>query len=129
MGIKMFKLPLITLIEIDRLKQFHITPDDLDFYLKYMNKLPRKNKNVFFIRGSKNHLVEIIGLKGTVKKIGVDKVNNGKSELARGVFYFDGNRIGKKKRIIVEQMFNNTEIMKSCNPKNIWNKVRKQSNF
>lgn len=117
----MFKLPLIQRIEIDRLKQFPITPDDLDFYLKYMDKLPRKNKNVFFIRGSKNHLVEIIGLKGTVKKIGVDKVN--------GVFYFDGNRIGKKKRIIVEQMFNNTEIMKSCDPKHIWNKVSKQSNF
>lgn len=122
----MFKLSLIQLIEIERLKQFPMTPDQLDFYLKYMKRLPNKNKTVFYIRGSKNHLIRIIGLKGTVKKIGVDKVN--------GVFYFDGNRIGKKKQLIVEQMFNNNnnnnnELTISCDPKNIWNKVQKQSYF
>ncbi|MDD3596986.1 hypothetical protein [Sulfuricurvum sp.] len=103
-----------------KLKQYRgsVTMEQADEFIELKRSLPAINKEPFYKRNRKGVLCEIIGTKGTVKTIGVAKHGN--------VIYFDGNRLGKRKMIIVNGLFGG-EIPKGFNPAKVWNKIGKQS--
>lgn len=105
---------------LSKLKQYNgsVTMQQADEFIKLKRSLPALNKKPFYKRNRKGVLCEIIGIKGTVKTIGVAKHGD--------VIYFDGNRLGKAKMTIVNGIFGG-EIPKGFSPTKVWNKIGKQS--
>lgn len=99
-------------------------PDDLNRAHEAIDKLPTLNKEPIKVRNRKGVLVEVVGRKGSSRKYGVD--------LCGGVYYFDGNRIGKKKLSMVKAFFSvnmGREIDSSQHDamQKVWHKISKQA--
>jgi len=69
----------------------------LDEALKKIRELPVINKKSIFIRNRKGVLIEIVGKDGSSFKYQAD--------YCKGNWYFDGNRLGKRKREYAEAIF------------------------
>lgn len=98
-----------------------IKVDRLDEILKVLEPLPYINKKARRVRNKQGVCVESIGTKGKSKYIGVD--------FCGGVFYFDGNRLGKRKEALVKEVFGFIEegnISYSVISKKIFKKTNKQ---
>lgn len=99
-------------------------PDDLDRAHIAIDKLPILNNKPILVRNRKGVMIEIVGKKGSSRKYGVDRCG--------GVYYFDGNRLGKRKLAMVKAFFSvNTgrEIDSSQHDamQKVWHKVSKQA--
>lgn len=101
------------------LETYPMTPYQQTMYLEFMRSLPQLNKAATVLYNRNGIAIEVVGLKGTVKRIGVDKHN--------GVFYFDGNRIGKRKLALVNLMFGVGEGVNGHAPYKVFNKIKKQA--
>ena len=102
-----------------------ISSNRLSEVLDEIDKLPQLNKCAIRIKNKKGVLIALVGEKGSFKKFNIDFCN--------GCWYFDGNRLGKKKRLIVQSFyddsilennnFNDDEITK------IWKKLSRKYRF
>ena len=61
----------------------------LHYVLNIINSLPKLNNRHYMVRNKHGVCIELVSKKGKSKYIGID--------LCGGIFYFDGNRIGKRK--------------------------------
>ena len=97
-----------------------ISAERLNYCLAEIDKLPFINRKAHLVRNRHGVLVEIVGIKGSSKKIGVDKCG--------GVVYFDGNRIGKRKLLMVKSFHNEAllEQLNGMSPHKVWNKMGAQ---
>lgn len=108
-----------------------IENDRLGEVLDEIEKLPELNKKAYRIRNRIGVLVEIVGKKGSSKTVGVDYCG--------GVFYFDGNRLGKRKLAMAKAFIHNTVDTDELNSiygefkgheeTTVWKKIQKQSIF
>jgi len=102
-----------------------ISSDRLSEVLDEIEKLPQLNKSAVRIRNKKGVLIALVGEKGSLKKFSIDYCN--------GCWYFDGNRIGKKKRLLVESFYNDS-ILEEHNLQNdevekIWKRIANKDRF
>lgn len=67
----------------------NISTHRLSYILDILNPLPKLNNRHYMIRNKHGVCIELVSEKGKSKYIGID--------LCGGIFYFDGNRIGKRK--------------------------------
>ncbi len=58
------------------------------------------------IRNKKGVMIAFVGTKGSFKKYTVDYCN--------GCWYFDGNRLGKKKRLLINTFYDSV-FLENCN--------------
>lgn len=85
-----------------------VKADYLTVTMKEIRQLPILNKKPILRRNRKGVLIEIIGTRGDSSVYPAD--------YCRGVWYFDGNRLGKRKREHAKAMFledNNFSLSKS----------------
>lgn len=93
--------------EVQRLKESvrgSVSNDYLTIALEKIEALPILNKEPIFIRNRQGVLIEIVSKHGSSKKYGVDYKN--------GVYYFDGNRVGKRKLCMLNAFFSD-EVARS----------------
>ncbi len=112
--------------EVQKLKDSirgSVKSDYLDWALKEIEKLPILNKSPISVRNKKGVLIEIVGRHGNSIKL--------PSDYCRGVWYFDGNKLGKRKREHAKAMFSNTEESISEDEWNVrtkvWHKMEKSN--
>ena len=86
--------------EVQRLKESirgGVSSSYLTEALERIEALPNLNKEPILIRNRQGVLVEIVGRHGSSTKYGVD--------YKKGVYYFDGNRVGKRKLRFLKAFF------------------------
>ena len=95
-----------------------ITPEEADAYVTFCRSLTKINADATQIRSKNGVLFEIVGPTGRVRKIGVD--------YKKGVFYFDGNRLGKRKRAVAMALYSGDALPEGFEPNRVWRKIQKQ---
>lgn len=103
-----------------------VKSDYLSWALKEIDKLPILNKKPIFIRNRKGVLVEIVGRHGNSIKYPDD--------YCRGVWYFDGNKLGKRKKNHAKAMFSNEPIehiseQEQSIREKVWHKMEKSNSL
>jgi len=91
--------------DVQRLKDSvlgSVSSDYLSEALEKIRELPILNKEAIWIRNRQGVLVEIVGKHGSSRKYNVDYKG--------GVWYFDGNLLGKRKLKMVQAFFNDNII-------------------
>ena len=99
-----------------------VSSSDLTEALAAIKELPILNKESVLVRNRHGVLIEIVGQKGSSKKLSVD--------YCRGTWYFDGNRLGKRKMRMVKAMFSDdiTGINHEAEMLKLWKKMEDFSN-
>lgn len=116
--VKAKRLDIATLAKDKRLDKDPITPDEVEELLAFRRSLPIINPEAVKICNRKGVLCEVVGLRGTVRKIGFAWHD--------GACYFDGNRLGKRKQAIVMAMYGSHDEETEGNPQKVWRKMWKQ---
>lgn len=101
------------------------TTDAIKVALEEARKLPILNQTSVWVRNRKGVAVAHVGTKGYMKKLSAD--------FKGGVWYIDGNRVGKKKKLILEAQ-SNFDLIKQHNLNNddidkLWSKVDHRVNL
>jgi hypothetical protein len=98
-----------------------VSTDYLETALDAIEKLPILNNKVINIPNKKGVIVEVVGKHGSSIKYGVSFKN--------GICYFDGNKIGKRKRRIIAGFFKDNIIPDNEDQNKvvkIWKKLQQQ---
>lgn len=97
--------------------------EDINKAQSFISKLPILNKKTIKIRNRKGQMIAVIGKKGSVKRFSTDYFGK--------CWFFDGNKLGKKKRLQVESYFNE-ELLNKINTEGIekvWKKISKRAEW
>jgi len=99
-----------------------VSSSDLTNALAAIKELPTLNNESVFVRNRHGVLIEIVGKKGSSKKLSVD--------YCRGTWYFDGNRLGKRKMKMVKAWYTEdmTDITSEAEMLKLWKKMEDFSN-
>lgn len=95
-----------------------MTPDEADRFLNYCERLPAFNSGTTRVSNRNGVLFEVVGATGRVKKVGV--------VFKKGVFYFDGNRIGKRKHRLAMSLYGGDGTSPAVDPTRVWRKIQEQ---
>ena len=76
--------------------------DDINSALAYIENLPVLNKKPIRVLNRKGQMIALVGTKGSLQIFSVD--------YNRKTWYFDGNRLGKRKRLLVEAFYDDSFI-------------------
>ena len=113
-------------IKVQKLKDSirgSVKSDHLSWALSEIEKLPTLNKDPILVRNKKGVLVELVGRHGNSVKYS--------SDYCRGVWYFDGNKLGKRKRNQAKAMFlnedNNISEQEWNERTKVWHKMEKSN--
>jgi hypothetical protein len=90
--------------------------DDIKRSLQLVETLPILNKEPVKIRNRKGHLIGLIGIKGSLRKFN--------SDFNKGCWYFDGNRVGKRKQLLIDAFFTDAPVPTGLNEVKVWNKIQ-----
>jgi len=98
----------------------------LDEIMEITDKLPKLNKKPVFVHNRKGVPVKIVGTKGQVREIGIEYYD--------GVYYFDGNRIGRKKQKMMQAFFDAStgkteETIDQDAMVKVWQKFQRQGRY
>lgn len=89
--------------------------------LEEIEDLPILNKDTIMLRNRRGVMIAVVGKKGSYRKYSVD--------FCRGAWYFDGNRLGKRKMKMVDALF--TDNVEGINHQDemikVWKKIHEQS--
>lgn len=109
-------------------KQFHFIfnggkVDDINKALAYIENLPVINKTSINIRNRKGHVIARVGTKGGIKYYSTDYNHK--------TWYFDGNKLGKRKRLLIEAFYNDKMIdnINTDGMEKVWKKISKRVNL
>ena len=97
--------------------------ENINTALEYIDTLPILNKKPIRVRNKKGQMIALVGTKGSIKKFDTDYCNK--------TWYFDGNKLGKRKRLIVEA-FIDDNLIKHINIDGldaIWKKISSRMSF
>ena len=99
------------------------TRDEVRQALEYIDKLPVLNKKPVKVLNRKGQMTAFVGTKGAIKFFS--------SEYNRKTWYFDGNRLGKRKRLLVEAFYDD-KLLDKINTDGLdkaWKKISHRANF
>lgn len=98
------------------------SPDMVNEALEKAKNFPVLNIEPVWVRNRKGVVIALVCRKGYIQKLSTD--------FMKKVWYFDGNRIGKKKRLLAEAYYSD-ELLNSLNYDDVeldkvWKKIKKR---
>lgn len=97
--------------------------DDISNAHAFIEKLPVLNKKSVRVLNRKGQMIAIVSKKGGMRTFNAD--------YNRKTWYFDGNRLGKRKRLLVEAFYNESliETINQDGLEKVWKKISHRVNF